>query len=86
MNGRPNGFTIAVNVICLSLLIGVSLYLVLFWNGIPQQIPAHYNAAGAVDRWGSKSELLMLQALGWALYIGLTAWSTFPDSGTPVCR
>lgn len=78
MSGRPDRFTVAVNVICLFLLIGVSLYLALFWSSIPGQIPGHYNAAGEVDRWGSKGELLMLLALGWALYIGLTVLEHFP--------
>ncbi len=30
---------------------------------LPEQIPAHYNAAGQVDRWGSKYEALIIPAL-----------------------
>lgn len=30
---------------------------------LPGRIPAHYNAAGAVDRWGSKYELLIFPGI-----------------------
>jgi uncharacterized membrane protein len=36
---------------------------------LPDQIPAHYNLAGEVDRWGSKYESLILPIM--ALMTGL---------------
>ena len=30
---------------------------------LPDKIPAHYNAAGEVDRWGSKYEMLIFPGL-----------------------
>lgn len=36
---------------------------------LPQKIPAHYNLAGEVDRWGSRQEILIIpiltMVLGW---------------------
>ncbi|WP_397358548.1 DUF1648 domain-containing protein [Oscillibacter sp.] len=36
---------------------------------IDGQVPAHYNASGTIDRWGSKRESLILLALGWIIYL-----------------
>jgi len=36
---------------------------------LPEQIPAHYNAAGQVDRWGSRYETLIFPAM--TVLIGL---------------
>ncbi|AZV40910.1 hypothetical protein BAOM_0199 [Peribacillus asahii] len=31
---------------------------------LPEEVLAHYNALGEVDRWGSKWELLILPGVG----------------------
>ena len=43
-------------------LIVITQLTVLFlrWPSLPDLIPAHYDAAGAVHRWGSKAELFLL--------------------------
>jgi uncharacterized membrane protein len=45
-------------------LIGVVLlpflYLAYIWNQLPEQVPLHYNIKGEVDRYGDKSELIMI--------------------------
>ena len=45
-----------------SLMIGAGSILlpIFFWKQIPEEIPMHYNAAGVVDRWDSKSTLILL--------------------------
>lgn len=48
------------NGICIAVIAASFLWLLLNWWNIPEQIPGHYNAAGAVDRWGSKAELWFL--------------------------
>lgn len=55
-------------------MIGVSifsasiLYLIVQWGNIPDQVPGHFNAAGEVDRWGSKYELFILPIIGLFLF------------------
>lgn len=44
--------------------VGSLLFLVFAWNKLPDEVPAHYNALGEVDRWGSKWELLLLPGIG----------------------
>ncbi|MDR0778646.1 MAG: DUF1648 domain-containing protein [Methanomassiliicoccaceae archaeon] len=42
---------------------------------LPDQIPAHYNSAGEVDRWGSKYESLFLPIMAVAMGLFLI-WMT----------
>lgn len=56
----------------LALLCGVSLYLILAWDTLPTQIPGHFNAAGAIDRWGSRTELWVCPVVGLVLWGMLT--------------
>lgn len=39
----------------------------------PEEIPAHYNVHGQIDRWGSKYEYLIMPALT-ALFAALMVW------------
>lgn len=50
--------------------IGGIVSLLLLWGDLPDKVPAHFNGAGEVDRWGSKWELLILPGIG-ALLFGL---------------
>jgi uncharacterized membrane protein len=36
---------------------------------LPDRIPVHFNITGDPDRWGSKSEILILVAVAWGLNI-----------------
>ncbi len=36
------------------------LYLVYVWNQLPAQVPLHYNINGEIDRYGDKSELILI--------------------------
>lgn len=75
---KPN-YSIVVNIICLLLLGGISLYLVLNWHAIPDKIPGHYNLVGEVDRWGNKSEVIMLPIVAWIIFIGISVLEKFPQ-------
>ncbi len=51
------------------------LFIILQWGNLPGEIPAHFNAKGEVDRWGSKIEVLILPGIGifmW-IFLGLLA-------------
>lgn len=36
------------------------VYLAYIWNELPKQVPMHWNVEGEIDRWGDKSELLVM--------------------------
>ncbi|MFJ7951055.1 DUF1648 domain-containing protein [Lysinibacillus sp. NPDC096418] len=51
------------------IFIGSMLYIIAVWGKIPDEVPGHFNAAGEVDRWGSKFELIILPFIGVFLWI-----------------
>ena len=67
-----------LEAICAIVMIAYITYLLKSWGSIPDHIPAHFNAAGVADRWGKKSEILVLPMIGIILYIGLTVINFFP--------
>ena len=64
--------------ITLLLTAGTTVYLIAGWDSFPDRIPAHYNAAGEIDRWGGKGELIFLPVMMWVLYIGISVVQHFP--------
>lgn len=73
-----NRIDIAIEVLCLVILAGVTIYVLAGWSFFPDQIPMHYNAAGEIDRWGSKGEIFFPLAVTWILYLFITLLSRHP--------
>ena len=44
------------------------LYLIYLWNEIPQKVPMHFDINGNVDRYGNKSELIIITLLPLLIY------------------
>ena len=72
-----------MNRLSLLLLFGMAVFLAAYWRFIPEEVPMHFNAAGEIDRWGSRAELLILPIITWLIYGLLTvvelilgAWNT----------
>ncbi len=66
-----------LTVLALIVSWGATLYaLALF----PDRIPAHWNAIGEVDRWGSKFETLIMPALQLLIVAALAVWPRFDPS------
>lgn len=61
--------------------VGAALSIIVplvYWGGLPEKIPTHFNIAGEPDGWGSKRTLLLLPALGVLMYALLAFMSRFP--------
>jgi uncharacterized membrane protein len=43
-------------------------YLIYLWNKIPKEVPMHFDIHGEVDRYGSKSELIIITLLPLFIY------------------
>lgn len=63
----------------LLLLIGTFIYLLIVWGHLPDELPAHYNGAGEIDRWGSKYELLICPIIALLMQIGISALERRPE-------
>ncbi|MDR1159852.1 MAG: DUF1648 domain-containing protein [Syntrophomonadaceae bacterium] len=78
MKVKNRKFDIVINIICLLLLLGITVYLAVNWNNIPGKVPGHYNAMGEIDRWGNKNELLIMTVIAWIIYFLMTILEGFP--------
>ena len=67
-----------IDIICIALLFGISIYLLIGWGNLPDKIPGHYDALGNIDRWGSKNELIVLPIIAWIMFIGISVLERFP--------
>ncbi|UJF30581.1 SdpI family protein [Kaistella sp. 97-N-M2] len=39
------------------------VYLAIIWNKLPQKVPVHWNIRGEVDRYGEKTEMILIPIL-----------------------
>lgn len=58
--------------ICLGIILLPVIYLATIWNGLPQTIPAHWGTGSQPDRYGDKSELLILPLVMGLVSLGTT--------------
>ncbi len=50
-------------IMCIGLVLLPLIYLAIVWTELPDIVPMHWNVAGEVDGWGSKSTLLLMPFL-----------------------
>lgn len=70
---------IAINVLCLIMIIGTAIYLIVNWTNIPENVPIHHNFAGKADRFGSKSELIILPLITVIMFLFMSVIEHFPQ-------
>ena len=61
-------------------LIIMAAILIMNWRDMPNEVPAHFDGSGNVDRWGSKMELLILPGIAIAMHFFLMVFEKFPQS------
>lgn len=67
---------IAVEVLCLVLLLGTVIFLIVFWKNIPDSVPNHFNSAGQIDSYAPKKTLILLPVMMPVLYAVLSLVTT----------
>jgi uncharacterized membrane protein len=58
---------------------GSIIFLIAVWNSLPDQVPAHFNIQGEVNRYGSKFELLILPGISLFILLFLQTFEKFPE-------
>ncbi|CAM5203361.1 hypothetical protein UACE39S_06305 [Ureibacillus acetophenoni] len=53
-------------------------YAAVSWGTLPDKIPGHFNGLGEVDRWGSKSEIIILPIIGGFIFVLMTLFEKAP--------
>lgn len=75
---RKSWFELMFDGLTLILFIVNLVYLIAVWSSLPAEVPAHYNAAGEVDRWGSKWELVIDPLIASTMWISMTVLEKYP--------
>ena len=85
INLKYTKFQGALEIVGLLLMLGMIIFVCTSLNQLPAKIPAHYNIMGEVDRWGSKSEIIILPIMSALLYVLLTVLTFLPKTwGLPI--
>jgi uncharacterized membrane protein len=85
MNNKPvldipkTTFEKAFDVFSAIVYLASVIYTIVIWSQLPDQIPAHYNGSGEVDRWGSKWELLILPIIAALIAVFMTFLEKHPE-------
>lgn len=69
-----------MQILSFSILIGTFIFLAVYWNNIPDKVPAHYNAFGEINRFGKKSELLFCPIIALTIYLGISILERYPKA------
>ena len=69
-----------MNIIGVLALLGSTLFVIIMWSQIPDQIPTHYNFAGEADGYGGKGSLIFMMVLAWFVFILITVLMRFPNT------
>lgn len=63
---------IVLEILSLLALLGTVVFLIIYWNRIPEQVPTHFGIHGEIDRWGGKRILIFEPIIMAALYLLLS--------------
>ena len=68
------------DVLVVALFAAALVYLIVQWNQLPDEIPAHFGGDGEVDRYGSRAELLLLPVIGLIMWVGMSVLEKYPHT------
>ena len=62
------------------ILLGTTVYTCIMWQQAPDQIPLHFDFSGNVTDYGGKGSMILLLAIAWIAFIGMTILVKFPKT------
>lgn len=68
-----------IEVLSVLSIVYVIVAIINAWAKLPAVIPTHYNFAGEIDGYGSKSSILFLLPVMLVMYIGFTVLTKYPQ-------
>lgn len=72
------GFDIVLELISISLLLLMWVYLIIEYQNLPKIIASHFNAKGEPDSYSNKMYLWFIPILSTGMYIGLFILNKYP--------
>ena len=61
-------------------LLGGTIFVLLRWPSLPEQLPARFGADGSITAWGGSESLTLLLVLSWVMFAAMLVLSFFPQS------
>ena len=61
-------------------LLGTTVYTCIMWQQVPDQVPLHYDFSGNVTDYGGKGSMVLLLAIAWVSFAGMTILVKFPNT------
>lgn len=61
-----------------TMLLAATIFVLVRWQQLPDQIPMHFNFAGEADAYGGKGAIIFDIVMGWSAFILLTVLVKFP--------
>jgi uncharacterized membrane protein len=74
-----NRFDKTIEVLGWIALFAIWVLTLFNYSTLPETIPIHYNGAGEADRFGNKSNILILPIISTILFLGLNFLNKFPE-------
>ncbi len=75
---KSNIFDKIAVALSLLILLAATIFVVINWGDLPEQIPSHYNFKGEVDGYGGKGILVFTLVMGWVMVLTFSILGMFP--------
>lgn len=67
-----------MNVIAFVIMAAATVFLLINWGNLPEQIPSHYNFRGEPDDYGGTGSLIFMMVIGWVLLLVMMILGKYP--------
>lgn len=75
---RLKPYQIALEALCLILLLGGIVFTAIKYPGLPEKIPNHFDAAGNITDYSGKGTIWLLEGINIAMYVMMTVFIFVP--------
>ena len=75
---KAKGFDRVVEILALAIVLTMINVPIVLYSSLPERIPSHYNIAGEIDSYNSRSSVFILPVICLLVYLPITILQCFP--------
>lgn len=75
---KLNRFDLIANIASIVILLAATIFVLVNWGNLPEQIPSHYDFKGQPDAYGGKGSLITSMVIGWVMLLTMMILGIFP--------
>lgn len=75
---KSNFFDKIMTGLAILILLASTIFVLIKWDSLPEQIPSHYNFKGQPDAYGGTGSLVFSIVIGWTMLLTMMILSKFP--------